>query len=385
MESRKKERYDVNAKYMKRAIELSKLGAGYTNPNPLVGAVIVKENKVIAEGYHMFYGGHHAEINALKNTTEDVRGATMYVALEPCSHQGKTPPCVNTIVEKGISKVVIGMEDPNPLVAGKGVGFLRDNNVEVITGIFEEEIQKLNESYVKYITTQKPFCILKTAMTLDGKIATKIGDSRWISNTKSREYVHWLRHRYASIMVGIGTILADDPLLTTRLNTISKKGAVNPIRVIVDTHGKIPLEANVLNIDSDANIIIATTEKMSKEKYNRLQQKGAEIILTPLKDDRVDLRYLMEQLGQRSIDSVLLEGGSTLNYSALNEGIVDKVISFVAPKMIGGCDAKTAVGGAGRKYMDDAIQLHSVEILKFSEDIMIQGYVKSSWTGRNIC
>ncbi len=369
----------MNIKYMKRAIELSKLGAVYTNPNPLVGAVIVKDSEIIAEGYHMSYGGFHAEINAFKNATENVTGATMYVTLEPCSHYGKTPPCVNAIVEKGISKVVIGMEDPNPLVAGKGVKFLRDNNVEVITGVLEEEIQKINESYIKYITTKTPFCILKTAMTLDGKTATKTGDSKWVSNRKSRGYVHWLRHRCAAIMVGIGTVLADNPRLTTRLadeDTILMRGAIDPVRVIVDSHGKIPLDAKVLTVDSDASTIIATTEKISKEKCTMLQQKGAEIIITPLKNNKVDLRYLMEQLGRRGIDSVLLEGGSTLNYSALNEGVVDKVIMFVAPKMIGGYGAKTAVEGEGIRLIKDAIQLNRLEILRFNEDIMIQGYIK---------
>lgn len=362
----------MNPEYMKRAIELSKKGIGYTNPNPLVGAVIVKDNKIIGEGYHEFYGGPHAEINAFKNAAEDVKGATLYVTLEPCSHYGKTPPCANAIVKKGISKVVIGMKDPNPLVAGKGISILRDNGIEVITGVLEEEVKKLNEIFIKYITTKMPFCILKTAMTLDGKIATKNGDSKWITNEKSRKYVHELRHRVAAVAVGIGTVLTDDPRLTSRLEDIE---GVDPIRVIVDTKSKIPLDAKVLNLDSKAKTIIATTEKADKNKLKAIKAKGAEVIVTPLKDDKVDLVYLMKLLGEKGIDSVLLEGGSTLNYSALDQGIVDKVITFISPKIVGGSNAKTPVGGEGRKYIKDSFNLKNVKVKRFQEDIMIEAYL----------
>lgn len=362
----------MNIEYMKRAIELSKLGVGHTNPNPLVGAVIVKDGRIIGEGYHAFYGGPHAEVNAFKNASEDVKGATMYVTLEPCSHYGKTPPCANAIVEKGISKVVVGMEDPNPLVAGRGIEILRNNGIEVITGVLEEEVKKLNEIFIKYITTETPFCILKTAMTLDGKIATVTGDSKWITNQESRKYVHQLRHRVTAIMVGIGTILTDDPLLTTRLD--ENKG-VDPVRVIIDTYARIPLEAKVLNLNSDAKTIVATTEKADKNKLKALEEKGAEIIKTPIRDNKIDLAYLMKALGEKKIDSVLLEGGSTLNYSALNEGIVDKILAFIAPKIIGGSNAKTPVGGEGKKYIKDAFILDNINILRFDQDIMIEAYL----------
>lgn len=362
----------MDIKYMKRALELAKKGIGYTNPNPLVGAVIVKDGRIIGEGYHEIYGGHHAEVNAFKNAVEDVEGATMYVTLEPCSHYGKTPPCANKIVEKGIKKVVVAFKDPNPEVAGRGIKILRENGIEVLTGVLEEESRRLNEIFIKYITTGLPFCILKTAMTLDGKIAAYTGDSKWITNEESRKFVHNLRHRVSAIMVGIGTIIRDNPLLNTRLQSGSGS---DPIRVIVDTKARIPLEANVLNMKSNAKTIIATTELAQEEKIKELENMGAEIIITPLRDNRVDLRYLMKALGERKIDSVLLEGGSELNYSAMESGIIDKVNAFIAPKFIGGKEAKTPIGGVGRPLMKDAVLLKDVQIYRFGEDIMVEGYI----------
>ncbi|MFD3155471.1 bifunctional diaminohydroxyphosphoribosylaminopyrimidine deaminase/5-amino-6-(5-phosphoribosylamino)uracil reductase RibD [Haloimpatiens sp. FM7330] len=358
---------------MKRAIQLSKEGIGYTSPNPLVGAVIVKNQKIIGEGYHEFYGGAHAEVNAFNNASTDVKGATMYVTLEPCSHYGKTPPCAKSIVEKGISKVVIGMKDPNPLVSGKGIEILKSNGIEVVTGVLEEEIKKLNEIFIKYIMTNIPFCILKTAMTLDGKICTKTGDSKWISNEKSREYVHKLRHRVSGIMVGIGTVLEDNPSLTTRLQGVKVS---DPTRIIVDTSARIPLESKVLNLESKSKTIIATTEMAYKDKLDAIKQKGAEIIITPLKNGKVDLQYLIKELGKRNVDSILLEGGGQLNYSALNEEVVDKVISFISPKIIGGTGSKTPVGGDGKEKIKDAFMLKDIKLIKFNEDIMIEGYLR---------
>lgn len=363
----------MEIKYMQRALELASKGIGYTNPNPLVGAVIVKDGKIIGEGYHEVCGSHHAEVNAFKNATEDVSGATMYVTLEPCSHYGKTPPCANAIVEKGIKKVVIGLRDPNPLVAGRGIQILKDNNIEVISGVMEEEGKKLNEIFLKYITTKIPFCILKTAMTLDGKIAAYTGDSKWITNELSRKHVHHLRHRVSGIMVGIGTILADDPLLTTRLD--SGIGS-DPVRIIVDSSARIPIEAKVLQVESKAKTIIATTELADGNKIKTLEGMGIEIIITPLKNNRVDLTYLMKALGERAIDSVLLEGGSELNYSAIEEGIVDKVNAFIAPKIIGGRGAKTPIGGLGKAVMNEAISIENIQIHRFDDDVMLEGYIK---------
>ncbi|WP_053954818.1 bifunctional diaminohydroxyphosphoribosylaminopyrimidine deaminase/5-amino-6-(5-phosphoribosylamino)uracil reductase RibD [Inediibacterium massiliense] len=358
--------------YMKKALHLAQKGIGHTSPNPLVGAVIVKNGQIIGEGYHEKFGGPHAEINAFLNSTEDVSESTMYVTLEPCSHYGKTPPCAQAIVNKKIKKVVIAMKDPNPLVSGQGIEILKKHNIEVVTGVLEEEAKKLNEIFVKYISTKLPFCILKTAMTLDGKIATSTKDSKWITNSSSREYVHLLRHKVTGIMVGIGTVLADDPLLTTRI--VNYKGK-NPIRIIVDSKGQIPLNSNILKTSKDIKTIIVTTKMISTEKIKSIENTKAEVLITPSKDGKIDLSYLMKTLGEKGIDSILLEGGGTLNFSALKEGIIDQVISFIAPKIIGGKDALTPIEGEGFSFMKDAICLNHIEVDHFKEDIMIKGYI----------
>jgi diaminohydroxyphosphoribosylaminopyrimidine deaminase/5-amino-6-(5-phosphoribosylamino)uracil reductase len=265
------------------------------------------------------------------------------------------------------------MVDPNPIVAGRGIEILRSNGIEVTTGIMHKEIEKINEIFIKYITKNEPFCIMKTAMTLDGKIATSIGDSKWISNEKSRAYVHELRHMVTGIMVGIGTVLKDDPELTTRREG---KISLNPIRIIIDSKAKIPLEAKVLQCDEKTKTIIATTKLAEDTKIEAIKQKGAEVIVTPSKNNRVDLNYLMRVLGDMGIDSILLEGGSTLNYSALEEGIVDKVITFISPKIFGGTSGKTPVGGEGIENVKDSILLTDTEVIRFNEDIMIEGYIK---------
>lgn len=357
---------------MRKAIALARKGEGYTSPNPLVGAVIVKNGTIIGEGYHEFYGGNHAEVNAFKNAREDVEGSTMYVTLEPCSHFGKTPPCANAIVQKKIKKVVIGLKDPNPLVSGKGIEMLESSGIEVVTNILENECKKLNEVFLKYISTKTPFVLLKYAMTLDGKIATYTGDSKWISNSLSRSYVHEIRHKFSAIMVGIGTVLKDNPNLNTRLEDTS---CIDPIRIIVDTKCKIPLDANVINIKSNARTIVATTKLACKDKLKSLKDKGVEIIITPLKNDHVDLKYLLKTLGDAGIDSILLEGGGELNFSALQENIVDKVVTFISPKIIGGSLSKTPVGGNGIEFMKDAINLDNISLKRFGEDIMLEGYI----------
>jgi len=358
---------------MKRALDLAKLGEGYTSPNPLVGAVIVKNGKIIGEGYHEKHGENHAEVNAFLNAKEDVKGAEMYVTLEPCSHKGKTPPCADRIVKEGIKKVFIAMKDPNPLVSGKGINILEKNNIKVTTAILEKEAKELNEIFIKYITEDKPFCILKTAMTLDGKIATSTGDSKWISNEISRNHVHEIRHKVSAIMVGIGTVLADDPMLTTRLE--NKKG-LDPLRIVVDTEGKIPIDSKILNLKSKSKTLIATTDKINPVKLAKLREKKAEVLLTPLKNDKVDLPYLFNYLAKQGIDSILVEGGATLNESLFKEKLVDKVITFIAPKIVGGADAKTPVSGEGFKYIKNAVKLQNIKIDKFNDDIMITGYVR---------
>lgn len=362
----------MDIKYMERALKLAEKGAGYTNPNPLVGAVIVKDGRIIGEGYHKLYGSHHAEINAFRNASQDVRGAAMYVTLEPCSHYGKTPPCAKAIVEKGIKKVVVALKDPNPEVSGRGIKILQDNGIEVVTGVLEDESRRLNEIFIKYITTKLPFCILKTAMTLDGKIAARTGDSKWITNQESRRYVHKLRHRVSGIMVGVETVIKDNPLLNTRLD---EENGSDPIRIVADTNARTPVESKILNNQSNARTIIATTELAPKERIKKLKSRGAEIIITPMCKNRVDLKYLMKELGERKIDSVLLEGGSELNYSALEAEIIDKVNAFIAPKFIGGRESKTPVGGLGRPFMKEAIMLKDIDVYRFGDDIMLEGYM----------
>lgn len=355
---------------MKRALQLARLGWGYTNPNPLVGAVIVKNGRIIGEGYHEYYGGPHAEINALKSAKEDVKGAQLYVTLEPCCHHGKTPPCVDAIVKSGIKDVYIAMEDPNKLVSGKGIKHLKEAGLNVYTGLLKDEAEKINEIFIKYITTKKPYVILKSAMTIDGKIATITGDSKWITNEKSREHVHKMRGRVMAIMVGVNTVIKDNPHLTARID-----GLKNPSRVVVDSRGRIPLEANVV-IDKSATTIVATTDMMPYKKVKALRDLGVDVVVLDKLNGEVDLKKLMDMLGERGIDSVIIEGGGTLNYSALKEGIVDKVMFYIAPKIIGGSNSLTPVEGKGIDLIKDAIMIEKLDVKRFDDDILIEGYIK---------
>lgn len=357
--------------YMKRAIMLAKKGRGYTNPNPMVGAVVVKDGKIIGEGYHKVYGSAHAEVQALNNCKVSPEGATLYVTLEPCSHVGKTPPCVDAIISHGIKEVVIGMVDPNPLVAGMGIKKLQEQQITVTWGILENEVKALNRIFIKYISTRKPYCIWKSAMTLDGKIATKTGDSKWITSETARQYVHQLRHQVSAIMVGIGTVLADNPRLTTRL---SDGHGQHPIRIILDTTCRIPLDAPLLS--EEGKTIVCIGKHAPVHKINRLKEKGVEVYVANEKDGRLDIGSLMDYLGERGIDSVLIEGGSLVSSSALEAGVVDEVMLFVAPKIIGGEDAKSPVGGEGIRWMKDAIALKDVEVQTLGPDILIRGKIQ---------
>lgn len=356
--------------YMRMALDLARKGKGWTTPNPLVGAVIVKGGRVIGQGYHQKYGQPHAEVNAIASAKEDVTGATLYVTLEPCSHFGKTPPCSDLLIDKNIKRVVVGTLDPNPLVAGKGIERLRSNGIEVVTGVLEEESQKLNEIFIKYIVTKEPFVVMKNAMSLDGKIATVTGESQWISGESSRKQVHSLRHELAGIMVGIETIIKDDPQLTSR--TLNSR---NPIRIVVDSQLRIPIDSKVLTQQDKAKTIVATTKSANKEKVDTLKQMGIEVIVTKEKLGRVDLQELMKVLGAKGIDSILLEGGATLNFSALEEGIVDKIQSYIAPKIIGGKEAKTAVEGAGIQSLKSAFQIDRMTSVMVGEDLFVEGYI----------
>jgi diaminohydroxyphosphoribosylaminopyrimidine deaminase/5-amino-6-(5-phosphoribosylamino)uracil reductase len=363
---------EEDQKYINRAIILAKRGMGWVNPNPLVGAVIVKNGKVIGEGYHEYFGGPHAEIKAMDNATESVKDATLYVTMEPCSHHGKTPPCTEAIIRNGIRKIVTGISDPNPLVNGNGLKILAGAGIEVRPGIGTAAITKMNEAFLKFIVTGLPFCVLKTAMTLDGKIATVENASRWISGEDSRKYVHELRQEYSAVMVGINTVLYDDPLLNTR--RIHKKNR-DPLKIIVDTTGRIPLESKVLQRNPQLTIL-AASEKIDPAKRRYLERMGAQVLICPIKDGKVDLDYLMFSLGRMGIDSVMLEGGSSIAFSALMEGIVDKVISFIAPKIIGGASAPSPVGGTGLPAMDEAIAVDNWNYKRLGSDILIEGYIR---------
>ena len=359
--------------YMKRALELARLGWGRTNPNPLVGAVIVKDGIVVAEGFHKALGFAHAEVDAFNNASRSVKGGTLYVNLEPCSHYGRTPPCAKAVIDMGISEVFIGMEDPNPLVAGRGCEMLRNAGIKVTTGVMRNEAEKLNEIFIKYITVKRPFVIMKTAMTLDGKIAAYSGETGWISGECSRKHVHMIRDRVSAIMVGINTVLKDNPCLTTRLEGAYGK---DPVRIVVDSKGVIPLDCKVIDPASSTGVILATTSAIEPDKEKQLLDAGVKIL--KLDDDansRVDLGKLMDELYKLEIDSVLLEGGGNLNFSALSAGIVDKVMSFIAPKIVGGKNAVTPVEGEGIYLMQDAICLRDISIDRFGDDVLLEGYV----------
>jgi diaminohydroxyphosphoribosylaminopyrimidine deaminase/5-amino-6-(5-phosphoribosylamino)uracil reductase len=359
--------------YMQRVFQLARKGVGSVNPNPLVGAVVVKDNRIIGEGYHAFFGGPHAEVNALKQATESVEGATVYVNLEPCSHHGKTPPCARLLAEKKVGKVVIATRDPNPLVAGNGIRILREAGIEVVEGVLEADALDLNRVFFKYITTGLPYVVMKAAMTLDGKIATRVGDAQWVSNEKSRALVHEFRHEYKGIMVGVNTIIADDPRLNTR-----REGKINrhPVRIICDSTGRIPMDAAVLKPGSDSPTIIATTSLMPESKKEILTEGGAEVITVPAEQNRVSLPELMKELGKKAIDGILLEGGGTLNFAALQAGIVDEVVFFIAPKIVGGDKAKTPVEGKGINLMHEAIELTDIRTMAIDKDIMYRAKVK---------
>jgi len=358
-------------KYMKLALKLAKKGAGWVNPNPMVGAVIVKNNTIIGQGYHEYFGGPHAELNAIKSCTKSPRGATLYLNLEPCVHHGKTPPCVELIVGREIRKVVISMKDPNPKVNGKGIQYLKSKKVVVETGLLEEEAALLNETFTKFITTRKPFCLYKGAMTLDGKIASATGDSRWISGEMSRKLAHRLRHEYSAIMVGIGTVLKDNPKLDARRN---RKISKDPLKVVVDSLARISLDSNVLTVNPQLTLL-AVTKLANSAKLAQVKRSGAQVVVCPEKNEQVDLEYLMLALGMMDIDSVFLEGGGTLAFSAVRDKIVDKVILFIAPKFIGGKKAPTILEGDGIRRISDAIPFHVASLKMLKEDIIIEGYL----------
>lgn len=363
-------RISFDKDFMKLAMQLAKRARGRTSPNPMVGAVIVRDGEVVGRGFHRKAGTPHAEIHAIADAGEKSKGSTIYVNLEPCCHYGRTGPCVEAIVKAGISRVVMAMTDPNPKVSGKGKSFLEEHGIEVTSGILENEARKLNEVFIKYITTGRPFITLKTAMSLDGKIATSSGQSRWISSEKSRLMVHKIRDEVDAIMVGIGTVIRDNPSLTCRLT--GGKGC-DPIRIILDSQARIPLECKVLNQDSSARTILAVTNQASEEKIQQIRQ-CAEVLVIPENNGKVDLLKLAQKLGEMEITSILLEGGAEVNASALKAKIVDKVMVFIAPKIIGGNNAPGPIGGEGIQELSDAFYLKDISVESVGEDILVTGY-----------
>lgn len=354
---------------MKRCLQLAEKAKGFVNPNPMVGAVIVKDGEVISEGYHEYFGGPHAEINAINNAGIDLKGAHIYVNLEPCSHYGKTPPCSLAIINHGFSKVFIANTDPNPDVAGRGIKNMEKAGIEVITGLLEEEGKLLNEKFFHFMQTGRPFIALKTATSLDGKIATYYGESQWITSEKSRKKVHELRQEYTAILVGINTVLNDNPALTVRL-----KGEVkHPTKVILDTALKTPHDFKVLS--DQAPVIIATTRMASKARIKEFDKyPHVQVWHCPMKNGLVDVDYVIKKLGENGIDSLLVEGGGSVNFSIVQHHLPQKIYAFVAPKIIGGMQSKTSFTGRGIKHLKDVPSLSHIHYKTIGDDILLEGY-----------
>ncbi len=360
--------------YMECALSLARLALGYTSPNPAVGAVIVKDGLVVGMGYTQPAGSDHAEVMALRQADDRAQDAIMYVTLEPCSHYGRTSPCTQAIIDAGISEVHIALLDPNPLVSGRGVTKLNEADIKTHVGAYQQEAYEINEAYVKHITTGLPFVMAKFAMSLDGKIATKTGDSKWITNDEARKYVHTLRHTVDAIMVGENTILVDDPHLTAR--GCSGKGGtrrMQPLRLVVDSKGRVPLDAHIFQ--QPGEVLLAVVEPLDPEKKKEFTQAGAEVLGLPSKEGFVDIEELLKVLGKREVVSILVEGGGKLLGSLFDHHLVDKVLAFISPIIIGGDEAKSGVGGSGVNNVAEALRLSRVNTKSFGDDILVAGYV----------
>jgi len=360
--------------FMECALSLAGLALGYTSPNPAVGAVVVRDGVVVGLGHTQPLGSVHAEIMALRQAGSRAKGATMYVTLEPCCHHGRTPPCTQAIIDAGIAEVHMALIDPNPLVSGKGLKMLEKAEIKTFVGQCEEGVQEINEGYIKFITTGMPFVIAKFAMSLDGKIATQNGDSKWISGEESRKFVYYLRHIVDAVMVGANTVVADDPQLSAR--GCSGKGGktkLQPLRVIVDGKGRTPLSARIF--EEPGKTLVAVAKPLNAKAAEGFRKTGAEIVELPAEKDVIDLGELLRLLGKREVTSVLVEGGSGLFGSLFDRGLVDKVLAFISPIIIGGDGAKSAVGGNGVNTVVEALRLNRVKMIEFGDDILISGYV----------
>jgi diaminohydroxyphosphoribosylaminopyrimidine deaminase/5-amino-6-(5-phosphoribosylamino)uracil reductase len=357
-------------KYMRRVLTLARKGEGKVSPNPMVGALVVKDGRVVGEGYHHAAGKPHAEILAMEAAGEMAAGADLYLNLEPCSHWGRTPPCIDAIIKNRIARVFVGLIDPNPRVAGLGIKTLRDNGIEVDVGILENECRQLNEVFFKYITLKIPFVIMKAAATLDGRMATSSNDSRWVTGEPARKFVHRLRSRHDAILVGVNTVIADDPQLNCRLPGKHRQ----PLRIVLDSKLRIPLSSQLVKTCKEMGVLIATTEEADENKLKKLEQAGVEVARLEAARGQVALVKLLEYLGEREVTSLMIEGGSEVFTSALAEKIVDKVYLFYAPKILGGRDSIPMVGGENPRYMSEALTFHDLKLKKLGEDILLTGY-----------
>ena len=354
---------------MALALALAERGAGRTSPNPMVGAVLVKDGAVIGQGWHRRCGGLHAEREALAACTADPAGSTMYVTLEPCCHQGRQPPCTDAILAAGIARVVVGSGDPNPLVAGKGLDILRAHGVRVEVGVLREACDALNRVFFHYIRTRRPYVVLKYAMTLDGKTATSTGASRWITGEEARRRVHEDRSRYAAVLVGVGTALADDPLLTCRV-----EGGRNPLRVVCDSALRLPLESNLVKTAREVPTVVAAARPDPAGKA-ALESAGCRVWDLPGPDGRVDLPALLDRLGSEEVDSLVVEGGAAMAGAFLDAGLVQKVQAYIAPKLFGGAGAPSPVGGEGVSLPAEALALEGLAVTRLGRDILLEGEV----------
>jgi diaminohydroxyphosphoribosylaminopyrimidine deaminase/5-amino-6-(5-phosphoribosylamino)uracil reductase len=368
----------TDERFMKEALTLARKGWGYTSPNPMVGAVVVRDGKIVGRGYHEAAGRPHAEVGALADAGENARGATLYVNLEPCNHDGRTPPCTQAILSAGISRVVAAMDDPNPGVAGGGNAFLQSRGVTVTRGVLEDEARRLNEVFVKFVGAQQPFVVLKCAATLDGRIATRTRDSKWVTGSRARSYVHEIRHGLDAIMVGIGTVISDDPSLTTR--RAKGREGLDPVRIVLDTKLSVPEDAKVLRSSPDADTILVTGRAVSAAKRTVLRSRGVKVLEAPLRRGQINLNSLMNRLGYIGITSLLIEGGSQVIASALRARVVDKILFFYAPKIMGGSDGVPICGGPGPDYMRQCIPIRDMALHPMGEDFLVEGYIDKGAT-----
>jgi diaminohydroxyphosphoribosylaminopyrimidine deaminase/5-amino-6-(5-phosphoribosylamino)uracil reductase len=373
-----------DATYMKLALSLAAKGAGRVSPNPMVGAVVVKDGRIIGRGFHRAYGLPHAEVEALRRAGAAAEGADLYVTLEPCNHQGKTPPCTQAVLDAGVRRVVIATRDPNPRVNGGGAEFLQAQGVQIEVGLLADEARRLNESWFKWVATGLPFVVAKAAASLDGKIATAGGESQWLTGEQSRSFGHQLRHQLDAILVGVGTVLADDPQLTVRLPQRKTKngkrktenGFKDPIRVVLDSRLRLPLSAKLLHLDSPAPTWIACTPAAPKEKIQEIRDLGAEVLMLPGEPSGlVALKPLLAELGNRRVQSLLVEGGAETLGTFFDQRLVDKFYFFYAPKILGGKTAPGMLAGAGVKHLGNALQARDLSIKKLGPDLLVSGYL----------